>query len=191
MLNPYLAQIPSGAVKTVLCGDVMEAIAQLEQYEDDSAVEGKVVAQTWENLPDHEALLEELLHLLAKAALALWPLWYGQETGIEALSPEALLLNLGELRATGQEILSPWLKAARVVCRGGKLPVFKHFSRTLQVSQLAAAISPEDLAIVLGVSERRPSDSKLLSLAGAAMALSSISVVLNMLRLRHFWPRLP
>jgi very-short-patch-repair endonuclease len=99
-------------------------------------------------------------------------MWYGQEKGIDALNPVDIPLNLGELGATRQTVLIPWLKSAMGFCQAGKLPVLKRFSRTVQVSQLALAISPNDLAIALGVSECCPSESKLLSLAGAATWLA-------------------
>ncbi|EKQ66593.1 hypothetical protein OsccyDRAFT_5081 [Leptolyngbyaceae cyanobacterium JSC-12] len=178
MLSKYLTQIRGGEVKTLLCTDVIEAISQLELYKAGSSIDGKVVVQTWEKLPEHEAVLEEILHVLARVTLAIWPMWYGQEATfyfLEESTLEDALLNqfkLRELQATRQDVCLPWLKAAVSVCQAGKLPVFQHFSRTVQVSQLALAISPSDLVIVLALCDRHPLQYRLLSLAKASTWLA-------------------
>lgn len=178
MLSKYLTQIRGGEVKTFLCTDVIEAISQLELYEVGSSIDGKVVVQTWEKLPEHETVLEEILHVLARVTLAIWPMWYGQEVAFcvsEERPLEDALLNqfkLRELQATRQDVCLPWLKAAVSVCQAGKLPVFQHFSRTVQVSQLALAISPSDLVIVLALCDRHPPQYRLLSLAKASTWLA-------------------
>jgi very-short-patch-repair endonuclease len=178
MLSKYLTQIRGGEVKTFLCTDVIEAISQLELYEVGSSIDGKIVVQAWEKLPEHEAVLENILHVLARVTLAIWPMWYGQEVAFcssEESTLEDALLNqfkLRELQATRQDVCFPWLKAAVSVCQAGKLPVFKHFSRTVQVSQLALAISPSDLVIVLALCDRHPLQYRLLSLAKASTWLA-------------------
>ena len=116
MLSKYFPQIRGGEVKTFVFTDVIEAISQLEQYEISSFIEGKVVVQTWENIPEHEAVLQEILHVLARVALAIWPTWYGQKVAFcfsEERPLEDALLNqfkLRDLQATRQEVCLPWLK---------------------------------------------------------------------------------
>lgn len=171
MLSNYLNQIRGGEVKTFLCTDVTETISQLELYELGSSMDGKVVIQTWDQLPEHETVLEEILHVLARVTLAIWPMWYTQEVAFrfseEKPFEEALLneFKLRELQATRQDVCLPWLKAAVSICQAGKLPVFQHFSRTIQISQLALTISPRDLVIVLALCDLHPLEYRLLSLA--------------------------
>ena len=178
MLSKYLTQISGGEVKAFLCTHVIEAISHLELSEVASSIDRKVVVQTWERLPEHEAVLDDILQALAKVTLAIWPMWYGQEgtfhSSGESTLEEALLnqFKLQELQATRQDVCVPWLKAAVNACRLGKLPVFQSFSRTVQVSQLALAIAPTDLVIILAVCDRHPQEYRLLSLARASTWLA-------------------
>jgi very-short-patch-repair endonuclease len=178
MLSKYLTQIRGGEVKTFLCTDVIEAISQLELREVGSSIDGKVVVQTWEKLSEHEAVLEEILHVLARVTLSIWPKCYGQEAAFcfseERPLDDALLnqFKLRELQATRQDVCLPWLKVAVSACQAGQLPVFQNFSRTVQVSQLALAIAPTDLVVILAVCDRHPLQYRLLSLARAATWLA-------------------
>jgi very-short-patch-repair endonuclease len=170
----FLTEIQEGEVKTFLCPDVMTAISQLELYQTEGSIEGKVVVKTWEKLPGHEAIIEDILQVLARVALAIWPMWYEQEVAF-CSSPENNLqdslinqFKLLEIQTTRKEVFLPWLKAAVKSCQAGKLPLFKDFSRTIQVSQLALVIAPTNLTIVLAISDRHPFNHRLLSLANAA-----------------------
>ena len=175
-------QIPEGVVKAFLCTDVTEAISQMGLSEVvssmDGTMDGKVVVQSWESLPDHEAVLADILQALATVTLALWPMWYGQEVSLQAAAEstleESLLhqFKLHKLQATRQDLYLPWLKAAVGACQVGKLPVFQNFSRTVQVSQLALAIAPANLLVVLAICDRYPPSHRLLSLARAATWLA-------------------
>jgi len=178
MLNKYLTQIPMGDVRTFLSTDVAEVISHLEGFGVNGSVAGKVVVQTWERLPEHEAILEDILQSLAKVTLAIWPFWYGQEVIFHASGENILedhLLNqfkLRELQATRQDVCLPWLNAAVNACQMDKLPVLQSFPRTLQVSQLALAIDPTDLVAILAVCDLHPQEYRLLSLARAATWLA-------------------
>jgi hypothetical protein len=178
MLSKCLTQIPGGDVKVFLCTHVLAAISQFELFEVNSSLDGKVVVQTWERLPEHETVLEDILQALAKVTLAIWPIWYGGEVTFHSSASSRLedaLLNqfkLRELQATRQDVCLPWLKAAVSACQAGKLPVLPSFSRTVQVSQLAFAIAPLDLVIILAVCDHHPQDHRLLSLARTATWLA-------------------
>lgn len=176
MLSKYLTQIPVGEVKAFLCAHVIEAISPLEVSEVTGSIDRKVVVQTWERLPEHKAVLEDILQALAKVTLAIWPLWYGQEVTFhssgESTLEDSLLsqFKLQELQATRQDVCIPWLKAAVGACQVGRLPVLDSFSRTVQVSQLALAINP--FIVILAVCDRQPQEYRLLSLARAATWLA-------------------
>jgi very-short-patch-repair endonuclease len=178
MLSKHLTQIRGGEVQTFLCTDVIEAISQLELCEVCSSSDWKMVVQTWEKLPEHEVVLEDILHVLARVTLAIWPMWYGQEVAFcswEESTLEEDLLNrfkLRELQATRQDVCPPWLRAAVSACQAGKLPVFQLFSKSVQVSQLALAISSSELVIVLALCDRTPLQYRLLSLAKASTWLA-------------------
>ena len=177
-VNKSLAEIQPGEVKTFLCPDVIQALSQLELYQIDGDIDGKVVVQNWEKLPEHEAIIKEILQVFARVALAIWPMWYEQEIAFcssqESLLQDSLInqFKLRELQASRKEVFLSWLKAAVNACQAGKLPLFKHFTRTVQVSQLALAIAPNNLIIVLAISDRHPSDYRLLSLARASTWLA-------------------
>jgi hypothetical protein len=65
MLSKCLTKIPGGEVKAFLCTHVIEAISYLELSEVASSIDGKAVVQTWEKLPEHESVLEDILQALA------------------------------------------------------------------------------------------------------------------------------
>ncbi|MGL5079881.1 MAG: endonuclease domain-containing protein [Microcoleaceae cyanobacterium] len=178
MLSQFLSQIPAGDVRAFLCTEVDEVIASLEVAELANLDQGKGMIQTWDVLPNHKVLLEELLQALAQAALRLWPFWYGQAVTAPFLDNSLLeddLLNhfkLQELPTTRQNASIPWLKAAVKACQMNQLPIFPNFPRTVQVAQLALAIDPFSLVILLAMGDRHPQPHKLLSFAQAATWLA-------------------
>ncbi|NJP09885.1 MAG: DUF559 domain-containing protein [Leptolyngbyaceae cyanobacterium RU_5_1] len=178
MFSNHLAQIPMGEVRTLVCVDIVAALSRLEAVELTGWIDRKFVVHTWDKLPDHESILEDILQALAKVTLAIWPSWYGQaETFHSSREPvlEDALLNqfkLQELQATRQDVCVPWLKAAVGACQAGNVPVLHRFSRAIQVSQLGLAIAPHNLVIVLAMGDRHPQNHRLLSLARAATWLA-------------------
>ena len=175
MLIKHITQIPTSEVQTFLCADVNEAISQLDISPWSGPASIELVTQTWENLPSHEYLLDDILRSLAQVTLAVWPSWYGGKitfasTGNATLEDDLLNhFKLQELKATRQDVCIPWVKSAVDHCQSGKLPILlEGFSKALQASQLALVIDPYDLIVVLATQDRHPQEYRLLSLARAA-----------------------
>ncbi len=102
-------------------------------------------------------LLENSLHQLARLAASIWPYWYGDSDGV--LRHTATTTQIAAvvqkchpepfLKTPPEGIYLPWLKAARECCIGGRLPLLPRYARTLQAYQLAQALTPADLLLLL------------------------------------------
>ena len=178
MILDCLKKIPLSKAKVLLCADTTEALSSLEVPTIDDSFDFRIVACKWNTLPDQQSIVDDVLRSLAEISLALWPSWYNQENLFHASAETSLedkILNLIEiqhLRATQQELCLPWVKAAVTLCQAGKPPVVNHFSRVIQLSQLALAIQPENLFLLLCINDPDPQAYRRLGLAQAATWLA-------------------
>lgn len=172
MLSEHLSRLPAGEVRTFFCADVAETLLSFEigtaTVTDKTA---KVVVQAWATLPEQEQLLDNVLRTLAGIALATWPFWYQLPTANALATLSATPLDtaaLYTLHAIRQPIAGRWTKAAVQACLAGKPPLLAEFTRSQQLSQLALALDPGNLLIVLAVHDHQPQPYRLLGLARAA-----------------------
>ncbi len=180
MVSDQLSHIPVGEVQLFFCTDVDEtintfAIGKAFSAATDKAL--KVVVQPWASLPDQEQLLVDVIDHLTEIALATWPFWYGQTTANplgSAIPPnlDASLLNPQGLK-TRQAISPAWAKAAAQACNAGLPPRVRGFTRGQQLSQLALAIDPGNLLIILAVHDSQPLPHRLLGLAKVAIWMAT------------------
>jgi len=166
-------QIPMGDVRVFLCPDVMEVLTGLELSRVTLPSALKVVAHTWDKLPDHSSVVKEVLTVLAKASHAVWPSWYGQEnvfSGVEATLEQGIFnqLQCQALKARQPEICEPWVKAAVNACESGQIPLPNKFAHALQLSQLALTLDPVTLIFILAVNDAQPEPWRLFGFARAA-----------------------
>ncbi|WP_017326321.1 endonuclease domain-containing protein [Synechococcus sp. PCC 7336] len=173
LLVEYLSKICTGEVRVVLYSDAEAALSQLESSRVDCAIASTIAVREWTSLPDRDTAIEDTLRSLAAVTLAIWPAWYGQQDTFLSAgnSHDELLANqlkIRELQKARQEICTPWLKAAVKACQSGKPPILSSFPRGMQFAQLALAINPDRLVLVLVANDLQPSDDRLLGLARAA-----------------------
>lgn len=153
-------------------------LSSLEVPTIDDSFDFRLIVCKWDILPDQQRVIDHVLSSLAEISLALWPSWYNQEDlfhGSAEHSPEDKILNLFEiqqLRATQKELCLPWVKAAVTLCQAGKPPVINNFSRVLQLSQLALAIQPDNLFLLLSINDPNPQAYRRLGFAKAATWLA-------------------
>jgi very-short-patch-repair endonuclease len=174
LVSQYVSQIPIGEVKAFLCPDISEMLSRLQNSKLAYPVDSRVVVCTWNVIPAHEAILQDILRALAEVALAIWPSWYGQKNtfvGNRHVYFEDTIVNqlkCKELQSTRQELCLPWVKAAVAACEAGKVPILDDFPRAIQFSQLALSIDPDNIIFVIAVNDLHPQQHRLLGLARAA-----------------------
>lgn len=172
MLSEHLSRLPAGEVQTFFCADVAETLLSFEigkaVFTDKTT---KVVVQAWAALPEQEQLLDDVLRNLADIALATWPFWYKLPTASALATLSATTIDTAALlpiQPARQPIAGRWTKAAALACKAGKSPLLPEFTRGQQLSQLALALDPGNLLILLAIHDPHPLPYRLLGLARAA-----------------------
>lgn len=178
MLNEQIYHIPAGEVRAFFSTDVAET---LQSFEIDKAIFtdklSQVIVQTWSSLPEQEQLIEDVLFTLADVARATWPFWYGLPATTALATLSASRIDVAALvqaqQYPRQPISTLWTKAAVQACVAGAPPLVREFTRGQQLSQLALAIDPGNLLIILAVHDQQPSSYRLLGLARIAVWLAT------------------
>ncbi|TVP70764.1 MAG: DUF559 domain-containing protein [Leptolyngbya sp. LCM1.Bin17] len=139
---------------------------------DDEVSQGpRVVFHRWDSLPDSSDIITSVLQALARVVAGLWPNWYGQASLFTAdPTAEADLLNRYrclDWQRQNPEISLPWLRAAVRAQQQGHVPVLTAFPHSLQLAQLALAIEPNGIGLVLWLTDSQPPQHRLLALAQA------------------------
>ena len=162
MMGTLLQRIRPGEVRLVRVADASPIAAEFERLGPESLQSDvRIVLCMWETLPAVAAILHQTLDALARSALALWPDWYGQRRH----SPPAFW---AEFEGLPSPVFRPWLEEAIAGCRAGRLPRPHGFAAAIEAAQLALAIEPGQLQVVLGTSEDDPRPERLLGLSRAA-----------------------
>lgn len=186
LIAHLLHSTPNSNGHTLLCDTIDDALATLETAQvdlrltDDASPEVAytVIVQRWRRLPHQEALVTDLLGHLSRVALGLWPRWYGLDdlSAIQRFSTtrqvesqvQTLLSHLQTHKPMQAAKLSlAWLQAAADRCRQGQAPVVARLANELQLAQLACAIEPNHLIILLAVDDPQPLPFHLYGLARA------------------------
>jgi very-short-patch-repair endonuclease len=171
----HLTEITPGEVKTFFCVDVSETFSALDFSCISSMGNIRLVSHKWNHLPDLTTIISDTLTALAKVAQALWPCWYSLKAGFLMPVHGNLLeyaiadyLKVAELVETRKRVSSAWLKAAITCGHSEKIPFPAGFRNAVQAEQLALTIDPDNLLILLAVTELQPAKDKLLGLAKSA-----------------------
>jgi very-short-patch-repair endonuclease len=164
---------PSG-VRMASVPSVDEFLEDLRRRYCSSHEGSRFVSIAFDRLPAIEPLIDKGLTGLAGVALALWPDWYDGAIPFSAINESTFAFEdrfseaLSEAGPLRQAASVSWVKAARDRCRTGRTPLPPGLPRTVQAAQLALAIAPRDLLIVLAVVGREQSEGRLLGLARSA-----------------------
>lgn len=176
-LRAELAALSPGRARAWFAPDVVDTLGQVEQAlgpEPDTPL----LAVSWPRGADVNAAITHLTGVLADVALARWPDWYGErapfahpDVGIEAAADydDRVVTRLGETRPA---LDRTWAKAAVRRCRRDKPPAPRGFPHTVQVRQLAQALSRDDLVILLALDSVHTPAPELLCFARTAAWLA-------------------
>jgi very-short-patch-repair endonuclease len=162
MIETLLEGIRLGEVRLVRCQDVADMLAHLRIWGDQDRNGLRVVLCNWGEVPKPDEALSQVIDALARTALSLWPNWYGVQRSDSQAHPRSILAS------TRCAVSAPWLEAAANRCRAGKTPRLAKFANAIQAAQLALAIEPERLHIVLALSAVHSESESLLCFARAA-----------------------
>lgn len=137
-----------GEVRLVRCADVAVARDQLRIESEQRTGGPRVVLCSWTELCETAVVLEHSIDALARTALALWPRWYGlQPEASDAFRQYSPSLLAADALPSG---VSPaWLQRAADRCRRGQTPRLPKFAAAIEAAQLALAIEPQRLYLVL------------------------------------------
>lgn len=173
-LGQWLDEVRPGRPASVFTDDVGDTHQALEQLAESGADPARVVTLSWQRVPALSSELGLLVTALAKGAVDLYPSLYGRvqrtaerwvEAQLELAAQEASRRIPGVLGAACRQILS--------ACREGELPNLKKLSNSEQVRQLALAIEPVRLVILIAVHDAEASEGRLRALAQGAEWLAS------------------
>lgn len=165
-------------VRTFLWDGTPETWSQMTLAESIAST-SRVVFHSWQQLPEHDGIIQSVLETLTKVAYGLWPSWYGQDNlfSEEAISEAAILNSYRCIDCQGREagVSLPWLKAAVQAQQQSKTQPLAIFPHALQLSQLALAIDPNGISLILALAEPHPPDHRLLALARASQWIATHS----------------
>lgn len=174
MLVSLLQEIPSGCVRTFLTKDVRVILGSMEDEHKMGEVRLRAVIYSWSQPPLLHGIISDVLFSLAEVARSIWPNWYGGQAKFEpgydtnldrSFSDDLAILEICKERKT---ILKTWLREAVVRIRAHRSLILPTWNEAVQSRQLAAAIEPDRLVLVLAVEEETASAESLFSLSKAA-----------------------
>jgi len=150
-LRDLLRQVPPGVPKCVFVETVDEALSALE-LSPDAEPERRWVVLRWREPPRIDEAIRLVLGELASVAGAVWPDWFGFSHGSDLPSPDRLI------EVAQRTSLSPdWIRHAWKDCQQGRLPLAADYPPVVTMRHLTAAITEDELTIVLAVDSDNPS----------------------------------
>ena len=137
----------------------MEAAwTEVQAWGDSLDGSSRLVACRWGVVPRLDDLIDDVIRTFAGVALADWPHWYGM-TLVDPQTPSALeqimalQTSLRHIARQQLHVLSPWLRKAAAKCIRREPPFDSNSPREVQAGQLALAVCPQNLTVVLCTSE--------------------------------------
>lgn len=183
-----IERLTRGRALVVYAEDVAAGRLALSMALEDVAPGVTRVEVDWLCAPPLTDELTEMRDALADAALALWPDWYisaDARTGDrDEHRAEAAVLEQAEGIAG---VSKTWLRRVAKRCAAGQLPVARSVTAAEQVRQLAIALDPSQLVVVLTVTDPEVTDGRLRGLARASEWLSQQTQARIMLVVPETW----
>jgi len=168
-LGHWLKSVRGGSPTSVFTEDVEDTQGMLEELMTSEREPARVVTVSWLQVPLLGNELELLVNALAEATLQLYPHLYGVtqspserwvEADVETAAHEVTRRVAGVVGTACREILK--------ACRKRKRPIIRRLSNTEHVRQLALAIEPHRLAILIAVKDTEVRAASLRALAQGA-----------------------
>jgi very-short-patch-repair endonuclease len=137
-----------------------------------------VVASGWRQCSTIRDGVESIVEALARAALDLWPRWYGVRDRPPAIDGRGILRHLEEAARRVAGVSLTWLQAATRLATDARLPVVPRIEPAAQVEQLAHALGPGEVVLVLAcASGATPDPLPLVSAVRWAAAHSALRIL--------------
>jgi len=172
-LDPSLFPKPA-RVRLVFARNVAEFLSHLTTKAEERAGEFRLVSIILDRLPALRSLIDGILDRLADVALSLYPGWFGEDISFDQIESSSFSFDrllrerLDQSDHLRRALSLPWLRAARRLCRSGKPPIPRAFPASIHAAQLALAIDPGPLVIVLCLRQEKTDPGGLLGLARTA-----------------------
>ena len=170
MLSDLIHRCQPGQIQVVISSNPLALIPTVQQSLLEGTV-GRLTLHSWQELPPHEQLLDDVLHQMATLALAVWPAWYSSQLTrdtSEARSIDQILAldqTINSLQNSLPLLSLAWLKLANARTAKRSLPLIHSFSRTVQCEQLALALDLSEGIALMALTNPFQDDDRLRSLA--------------------------
>lgn len=174
MLGEFVRTIHAGEARAAFVPAVDDAVQQVFDWAARQEPVQRVAASHFTRLPDIRALIDALVSDLAEVALGMWPHWYGRDmsqVGGPRADAHYAALHLLHTDIPGNsrgKAALTWLKHAALKCQSEQLPLVHRVARSRQVHQLALAIEPNHLTLLLATGDLSSSTDRILAFARAA-----------------------
>jgi len=173
-LEQWLDKVEPGRPASVFTDDVADTQHALQQVIESQAQLARVVTLSWQRVPALGNELGLLVTALAKATLELYPSLYGLTQTTHARWPESdLEVAAHEITRRIPSVLGTGCRQILAACRQGQVPNIKKLSNSDQVRQLALAIQPDRLILLIAVHDAEASKASLRALAQGAEWLAT------------------
>jgi len=183
-LDKWLGRVEPGRPATVFTDNVADAHNALQQIAESETEPARVVTLSWQRVPALSNELSLLVTALARAALELYPSLYGlTQTTRERWTETDLEMAAHEITHRIPSVLGTACRQILAACHQSQLPSIKKLSNSEQVRQLALAIEPDRLILLIAVHDVEASDVSLRALARGAewLATNTLSRVVLVL----------
>ncbi|RYZ03032.1 MAG: DUF559 domain-containing protein [Myxococcales bacterium] len=163
-----------GRPASVFTDDVADTHNALQQIAESESEPARVVTLSWQRVPALGNELGLLVNALAKATLELYPSLYGlMQTTRERWEESDLETAAHEITRRIPAVLGTACRQILAACHRGQAPNIKKLSNSEQVHQLALAIEPDRLMILIAVHDAEAGGVSLRALAQGAEWLAA------------------
>jgi very-short-patch-repair endonuclease len=173
-LDHWLDRVEAGRPASVFTDDVEDTRNALQQIAESETEPARVVTLSWQRVPALGNELGLLVTALAKATLELYPSLYGLTQATRERWEESDLETAAhEITRRIPPVLGTACRQILAACHQGKAPNIKKLSNSEQVHQLALAIEPDRLLLLIAVHDAEASKVSLRALAQGAEWLAT------------------
>lgn len=168
-LDQWLERVEPGRPASVFTDDVADTHNALQQIAESETEPARVVTLSWQRVPALGNELGLLVTALAKATLDLYPSLYGlMHTTRERWTESDLETAAHDITRRIPAVLGTACRQILAACHQGQVPSIKKLSNSEQVHQLALAIQPDRLILLIAVHDAEASKTSLRALAQGA-----------------------
>ncbi|HEY0466188.1 MAG TPA: DUF559 domain-containing protein, partial [Polyangiaceae bacterium] len=173
-LDQWLGRVEPGRPASVFTDDVEDTRNALQQLAESETEPARVVTLSWQRVPALGNELGLLVTALAKATLELYPSLYGlTQTTRERWTESDLETAAHEITRRIPPVLGTACRQILAACHQGRAPSINKLSNSEQVHQLALAVQPDRLILLIAVHDAEASKVSLRALAQGAEWLAT------------------